>query len=106
MSIPLLHSSMECSSNNSSSPPGRTGITHLGLEINSSNLVSFAVGKLSTSSWSVWGAGGLGAATGGEGGSDGGAFGILAFCGPQPPWAGGEGDPSVGSPTPDTVIVT
>ena len=81
-------------------------MTHLGLEMSSSSLVSLATGKLSISSWSVCGAGGEGAATGGEGGSVGGAFGMLAFCGPQPPWAGGEGDPSPASPTPDTVIVT
>ena len=62
MSIPLLQSSMECSSNSSSSPPGRTGMTHLGLEMSSSSLVSLATGKLSISSWSVCGAGGEGAA--------------------------------------------
>ena len=89
----LLHSSMECSNRTSSSPPGRTGITHLakfitwtfadllplvdnfylGFDISSSSLVSLAVGKLSRSSWSVCWAkvltgGGAGASTLGGGG--------------------------------------
>ena len=80
----FLHNSMQYSSNTSSSPPGRTGMTHLGFEINSSSLLSFATGKFSMSSWSVWSGG-----VEGGGGSDTGDL----------EGGGGVGRGSFGSPT-------
>ena len=50
MSSAFLHKSMVASNNVSNSPFGKTGITHLGLLIISSNLFNSCIGKSGSSS--------------------------------------------------------